>query len=296
MTMEEILGEHGVSYVTEGFDYHTAKGWINLQCPFCSPGSGKFRLGYNLTGRYFSCWLCGSHSLWETLKSLLDISDAEVHKLLKNGLDRGEGPRRPTPKVIGKLQLPKGVGPLLKQHKRYLEERKFDVAALEKLWGLQGIGITGPFKWRIFIPIMYQGKTVSWTTRSLSQNSPCKYLTAKKEQEELFHKDLLFGEDFARHAIIVNEGPFDAMAIGPGAVATMSVNYSKAQLWRMSKYPVRVIAFDNEPDAQRRARRLVDELAVFGGATYNARFITGKDASRANKKEIQELRRRFLCE
>ncbi len=293
MRMTDILSSGGVQHHDGSGHHHARQGWIQVDCPFCTPGSGKFRMGYNANGKYWNCWTCGNYSLWNGLKAVLNLTDREVGKLLKGeGIE--DGPQKEIVRKVGKLQVPGGVVPLQKQHIGYLKERGFDPTVVAKVWGIQGIGMNSKLPWRLFIPIQYQSETVSWTTRSLSDRATAKYITAREEEEKVFHKDLLFGEDFARHAIVVCEGPLDAVAIGPGAVATMGLSYTRAQLLRMSKYPVRVICFDSEPAAQRRADKLCGDLSVFDGATYKAVFLTGKDAADASKREILELRRRFL--
>jgi hypothetical protein len=102
-------------------------------------------------------------------------------------------------------------------------------------------------------------------------------------------KDLLYGEDYCRDAIVVTEGPTDAWRIGPGAVATFGLAYSRAQVLRISRYPLRVICFDSEPEAQRQARRMRDELTAFPGETVIVR-LDSKDAASAKPKEVRQLR------
>ncbi len=73
----------------------------------------------------------------------------------------------------------------------------------------------------------------------------------------------------------------------------MGVVYSQEQLILMSKFPVRVIAFDSEPEAQRRADKLCRELAGFGGKTLRVE-LKADDPGSATDKEIKQLRGKFL--
>ena len=57
---------------------------------------------------------------------------------------------------------------------------------------------------------------------------------------------------------------------------------------------MRAVCYDNQPDGQVRARKLVNELKAFPGETFNVALETGKDPSRASADEVAELRRRFL--
>lgn len=290
-TMLELLRQHGIEFHEYGDrDHHVSKGWVNVDCVYCSPAARMFRLGYHLYKRYWHCWYCGPHPFTGTLAKVLGVPYKAAQ-----GLSEGLGSLRGmTEASRGILELPYNLGPLLPQHKLYLSKRGFDPTEIETLWKIKGIGISRSLAWRIFIPAYLADQIVSWTTRSISDDTKMRYVSAKKSQESYPLKELLYGEQHCGHCIIINEGPLDAWAIGPGGVATCGVGYSRSQLLRMSMYPVRVIAFDNEPKAQERARRLAADLSVFEGETHIAEWETAKDASRVDKHEIKELRRRFL--
>jgi DNA primase len=120
-----------------------------------------------------------------------------------------------------------------------------------------------------------------------------RYINANPREEAVPAKDLLFGQDLARHAIVVVEGPFDAFRIGPGAVATMGLSYSREQLFKMSQYPVRVICFDQEDKAQQRARGLANDLLPFPGKT-SVVVPQSADPGDMSEEEVREIRRTFL--
>ncbi len=290
MTLDELLSELRIPTAPEGH-HHTTQGWMQVDCPFCSKDSHHFRLGINRYGLYCSCWSCGAHSLYSFLLESTGESSGRVRELLAL-LDREVIPREFV--LRGKLTLPWGAGPLLPPHEAYLRKRGFDPGHLASFWGIQGIGIAPEgMGWRILIPIHFRGEAVSWTTRSLSETPKGKYKTASPRQESLPHKSLLFGEDHLRHSIIVTEGPFDVFRIGPGAVCTFGLAVTQAQIARIARYPLRMIAFDREPQAQEKASRLCSQLAPFPGKTFQVRF-TAKDPGSASPREIQQLREEFL--
>jgi DNA primase len=107
------------------------------------------------------------------------------------------------------------------------------------------------------------------------------------------HKSLLYGEDLARKTIIINEGPTDAWAIGPGAVATLGTSYSLSQVSKMVEFEKRIVCFDNEPAAQARARKLCADLSAFPGSTENC-ILDADDAASASRKELKLLRQTYL--
>jgi hypothetical protein len=289
MTVTDVLAELGVEYREGGTHSHVTQGWVGVDCPGCSPGLGKFKLGINLAWCYGSCWTCGHVHLVEALAASSGVPFGKVRSLLE-GLVREDLPQHERP--TGRLVLPKGVGPLLPVHRKYLESRRLSPTVVENLWGVGGVGLAVQLAWSLFIPVHHKGRVVSWTTRSVHPSGG--YRNAKPEQEERPAKSCLYGGDLARHTAVVVEGPVDAWAIGPGAVATLGVGYTKAQLLALSRFPVRVVCFDAETDARVRARQLAADLSAFPGVTHRTEFESGKDASRADQAEVNELRKKFL--
>lgn len=288
MELTEFLQEFNVDFKRPGESPHVTSGWLGVVCPYCGEGTGKYGMGLHLERFCASCWKCGSHKLTQVLA---DVTGQSWHKV-KLAFKSIDIQRSVKPQIKGKLKLPKGLQPLLPIHRSYLEERKFDPDTLINLWGLQSIGLASRLAFRIFIPIVHQGQMVSWTTRSISDKGN-RYVTAKPDEEAVKSKSLLLGEDLVRHAIIIVEGPFDAFRIGPGAVSTLGTGFSRAQVRRASKYPVRVVVYDNDKKAQQQAGKLADELSVFPGKTYRVE-IDAKDPGEASPKEIQLLRKAFL--
>lgn len=287
MNVVDILETRRIPYKRTGQAKDVRQGWVGIEtCPYC--GHGNYYLAIHLATGRCSCWACGSHRLGETIQRLTGASWADVKSWLA-GLDL----ERLAPRPRGKLELPKGLGPLLRCHRDYLRGRRFDPDALAEIWGLQGIGLAPKYAWRIFIPVIDRGRIVSWTTRSIGTG--VRYLSAPAEMEATPIKETLFGLDLVRHAIVVTEGPFDALRLGPGAVATMGVGYSETQKAIVSKFPVRAVCFDNEPGAQKRAVRLVQDLAIFPGQTFRVE-LDAKDPGEASEKEVRRLRRSVFKE
>ena len=287
MQFVEILDQYNIEYKTEGH-HHCRPGWIQIDCPFCEPGSKNFHMGYNIAENYVNCYRCGSHSLVDTLAEMTNKSIHECIEILK-GI---KGQKVVKKKHDGKLTLPCDIQRLTKAHVRYLKKRGFDQRQLIKLWGIKGIGLSSKYQWRIFIPVYYHGKVVTWSTRSIGQNSPRRYLHAPPKMEDIPIKELLYGEDYVRDTIIIEEGFTDVWNTGPGAVATMGVGYTQMQLEKMIKYPTRVVCFDNAPTAQKRAAKLCDDLGSFPGDTFNV-VLDAADPGEASRKEIDELRKEF---
>lgn len=288
MTFTDILQEQGVEFLEEGH-HHCRPGWVQLDCPFCGRGSQRYHMGFNLAKGYVHCWKCGKQHLDATLAELLGIELREAKKLLR-GVERSQ-PGKAVDRQRGRLVLPKGIGELLPAHRRYLKGRGFDPDEIAARWGVAGIGIASRLAWRLFIPIQFEGQTVSWTTRAITDDVELRYVSASADEEAINHKELLYGEDLARHAGCLVEGPIDAWAIGPGGLATCGTGFSRAQLARFARFPVRAVCFDAEPEAQRRARAIIEELSVFPGETMNIVLDEGKDPASTTPRELRQVRK-----
>ncbi len=290
MSLRKFIENEGVPIAPSGH-HHSRPGWIQIDCPFCGRGSNKYHFGIPERGWTGNCYRCGPRGTVEALSVLLNRPPKQIFKETRD-LDQLKAVSfKPIPG--GKLILPKGIGPLSNAHRSYIKSRNLDPDVLESLWGVRGIGLASRLSWRLFIPITFRGETVSWTTRSIAENAELRYISASPKEEKICHKSILFGMDLATTVIAINEGPLAAVAIGPGGVATCGTGYTKEQLELMSRYPVRVVCFDAEPIAQRRAKKLCAELESLPGETYNVTF-SAKAADDAPKEEIREFRKKFL--
>lgn len=283
MLLTQLLQEAGIDYREHGDHAHASEGWIQTDCPLCSPNSGHFRLGFNLTNLAASCWVCGKSNAGEMLAALTGKTRKAAWFALGK-VDR-LGVRR---KARGKLKLPSRCGPLLPAHKSYLDSRGFDPYELVRLWGLMGTGYDSSLPWRIVIPVTLDREIVSFSCRDLHDKGQ-RYRNARPEEEAVSAKDCLFGEEYVTNAVIVVEGFFDAMRVGPGAVATMGLSVTDSQVRRIARYMRRVVVFDNSPDAQSRASRLADELSLYPGETYVVE-IDSKDPGCCAEEERDYLR------
>lgn len=287
--LEELLQRSGVPTAPPGH-HHVRAGWVGVDCPSCSPGWGKFRLGFEINSGRGSCWTCGKVDAVAVLAGLCRISLRDAVAVLRRSPDFPLDDRAFT----GVLKLPV-AGPLLPAHRAYLERRGLDPDRTADIWGIGGIGPHATLGWRILIPISdRRGRVVSWTSRSINPNAEQRYISAGAADEAVPHKEILYGAHLVAHSVIVFEGAVDVWTVGPGTVATCGTGYSAAQLIEISKYPVRAVCFDNQPDAQRRAEMLCRELAPFPGRTENVILETGKDPNEAARWEVAELRKTFL--
>ena len=284
MHITDIFNDYHIPYKVSGH-HHCREGWIQIDCPFCGRNTKKWHMGYSLNGGHMSCWRCGIHSAAWTLSVITGISVKDIEKVLKGVKTR----KLEKTKKTGTLKLPDGIDELGNAHKLYLRKRGLNPDEISRIWGVKGIGIAAKYPWSLFVPNYIGDSLVSWCVRELSDKG-VRWMDAPAEMEAVSGKEILYGEQLASHAIIICEGPGDCWSIGPGAVATLGLNYSTSQVNLMLKYPVRAVCFDNEPLAQKRAKELVEMLAVYPGETYNIQ-LDSKDAGSASEKELRSIRK-----
>lgn len=284
MNLLELLRSERVEYRLHGEHHHVSDGWAGVDCSLCSPNSGRFRLGFSLSTMACSCYVCGRQNPAEMLSMLTGRGLDECRELLGRS-ERLERKVRPA----GRLVMPTRVGPLRAAHKRYLWGRGFHPDVIESVWKVQGTGGDSSVPWSLIVPIHLDDEVVSWTSRKLNDKGR-RYHSARPEEERVSHKSLLYGETFCLNAVIVHEGPTDVWRTGPGAVATLGLTVTTAQVRRIARYVQRIICFDSSPDAQRRARKLADRLAVFPGSTAVVE-LDAEDPASAADDEIALLRR-----
>jgi len=284
MNLVEFLQEHRVKYDTN-HRKHGRPGWTQLEeCPRCY--SRNYHLGIKNDCSRANCYKCGGFNV---ARLLLDVTKApwsEV-KFLVGGriyipptLDTGNA---------GVYTEPRGVCDLDSTHIAYLKQRGLDPEYCTKVWGIRGLGPWAEYPFRVFLPIYYQNRPVSWTSRATHGQEP-RYQTAAPHQKSLDEKRILYGIDFIRETTIVLEGPFDVLRVGPGAVGTLGTSVTRAQFSIIASIPRRILVFDNSERAQKIADTLAQELSLFPGETIRVN-LDAEDPGSASDSEIYALRK-----
>jgi hypothetical protein len=257
-----FLREYRIPYYTEG--PNTTSGWVNVQCPFCSDSSSHG--GFNLAGGYYHCWKCGGHRLDIAVRRLTGLSRVDAKDLIfrhsSRGALAGAMNRKREPKAR-KVDLP--GGPLDKDHRAYLESRRFDPDDLEKRYRLRGVGPVGRYKNRIVLPIYRNRKCVSFQARDITGRHPIRYLGPPIEESVVDYKRILYAaDDVPGSRVLIVEGPTDVWRIGPGAVASFGTALTPYQIREAARWLEVFILFDSESEAQSKARAAAASLAALG--------------------------------
>lgn len=275
MDIIRLFQDYNIDFITEG-NKHCTPGWANTHCPFCE-GSRNYHLGVNLSDNYFVCWRCGWHPNDITISKLLGVSIKDTREIIRlyGGTSRRATKAKDPVVKMRAFKFPTGTGPMLIQHKKYLQKRNYDYTKLETEWGLLG---TGPMAMlddlnychRVIAPIYWDDKIVSFQGRDITGKSELKYLTCPQKREIIQHKHILYGQPAiftTWDTCICVEGIFDAWAVGKYAVATFGIKYTGEQLRLLSKFKKVIVWFDQEKQAQEQASKLVSELRFRGVKT-----------------------------
>lgn len=265
----KFLEDNKVDMIQRGSQ--VSRGWVGICCPYC--GDDNFHLGFNKEIGIFSCWRCGTKPLKKTLHLLTGLSFREIEQELKGYFIERQEDEKEIKIRPRNLELPKQCDILSSRHKQYLEERGFDAEQVEKIWSLKGIGKdAGKWSNRIIIPIFFNKKLVSFTSRDITGEASIKALTCPEELEVIHAKHIVHGFDLVEgNSVIVTEGPFDSMKFGPGAVDTQGIKFTEQQISLLGAFRNIFICFDSiindygkeqEKAAQEQAEKLADSLSI----------------------------------
>jgi hypothetical protein len=300
MDIVQLYQDYGLDYKTEGHK-HCRPGWVNIECPFCS-GNPGYHLSYNLEGDYFLCWRCGWHPIKETISQLLNVTEAEARKIVKQyGLYLAKSVKQTEKQFnIKPHVLPPLSEPIQKQHIKYLQNRNFDPQYLQREFFILG---TGPislldglnYKLRIIIPFIWEGREISFDSRDITNKHPYKYMACPLAREIIPHKYILYGrQDKWTTTGIAVEGPTDVWRFGFNSFATSGIKYTPEQVRAIAKIFTRVpVCFDGgEPQAQEQAHKLKADLR-FRGVDSFVVDITG-DPGAMDQKEANYLVKQLM--
>jgi hypothetical protein len=298
--VKRFCSDYGIRYDVEG--KNCRGGWVNIRCRFCDDHSnhGGFQLE---DGEYF-CWRCGKHPLPKVIQSILDVTRTEASDIISAYTrhiteeyltNKYGGKSRENPKQQN-LSLPKGSNELSVQHKKYLIKRGFDPDELIKTWKIKGTGPIGTYKFRIIIPIIVDGKTISYQARDITNHSELRYKACNIDEEIIHHKFVVYGIDHVqKKRTIIVEGILDAWKLGPGAVATFGTGWTKEQILFLShRVKEAWVWYDNEPEAQKKAEKLCVALSAAGIEVENISQNDFEDPGAIPKKLAEKTRKMIL--
>ena len=231
MTIENLLLDYSIPTSTGGKNWQA--GWIQVCCPMCGGADHGFHGGFNISQNYYNCWKCGSHQMENVVGTLLGVKWFEAKEILSQYTKTISQQQVIKKKIASakECELPTNTHNLNHQHKKYLEKRNFNPNEIWKRWNIKGTGPIGPYKFRIIIPIYFEGKLVSYQGRDITNRSDLRYKACAIEKEVIHHKHIVYGIDHVknRKAVIV-EGVFDVWRLGYGAISTFGTEVTNEQI------------------------------------------------------------------
>jgi 5S rRNA maturation endonuclease (ribonuclease M5) len=253
-----------------------------------------YHLGISDKG-FATCFKCGWHSIESTLHALLDCGYKAAKHYAKTicGTVSDIEPQKDVSFKIpssGKLfESTVAFEYMAKRMPHHTEKEITDLAETYDIrytdYGYYDMMLAG----RIVFPNYYRNKAVSWQCRDFLNVHKCKYITAPKDGELLFHKNFLWGIDKVPYdKVIVCEGVMDALTIGAGAVHTHGVKFSHSQACELMGFSDVYICYDSD-DAGRDGARSLASLLSHKTRVHIVK-ISGKDINSCSKQEIEDVK------
>jgi hypothetical protein len=291
--------DRGIEYRTEGHKHCTA-GWVQVACPMCTGSHEGYHLGFCISGEYFRCWRCGFHWPEEVIRAFDNCGWSRAKAIRsqyasiqsrQSEFAHSYSPRKRILHEESKVITPV-TRPLTPPHRQYLHSRRFRPDDLVRDWGIESTGPVGPFKHRIFIPIAYRRRMVSYQTRSTTSSYENRYLACPSDREALHYKYLLYGMDWARDlSVLVVEGVTGVWRIGRGTVATFGIGFTHEQAVLLSRWMNVTIAFDpGEIPAATSSQSLGETLTLMGVRVQLVDLDLPRDTGELSDSEVRELR------
>lgn len=266
MNFEKLFRDYNVKHSLK-----INRNWVNCNCPFCDTKETSFNLGFNPAGNYYHCWKSKhNYPLQEVLSILLNIPIASVNEVLKDYAGVGEVIPEKKKSKIKYLELP--TDSFTPAERKYLKSRGFSPKYLNEKYNIVGGGISGDWKFRIIIPVYFNGKLMSWTGRSILSKEKLKQLEIPRyknlaiEKSVKNIKELFFNLDNCKgKEVVLTEGAFDVLRFDGNAICSMGTELTEGQVSLLAERFEKVfILFDNEPEAQEKARKFGLQLSSIG--------------------------------
>ena len=290
--IREVLDDLNIPYTEQG--KNVSNNWIGVQCPFPGCGDHSNHLGLHLASPVVSCYNCGTTGNYLTFLAAELGSYYKAKKILEK-----HSPRELKPNRIGKsdenmvtrVNLPdEAVQTMFPQHRDYLLKRGFSPVTIQNQYKFYYCDDYGEWANRIIIPIYKRNKLLTFTSVDVSDDPYLRYKHLKKEKSIIHCKQYLLGLDYVvGNTIIIVEGFFDWLRIGPGCVCGFGTKITSEQIQLLSKFNKVIIVFDGDEPGKIGGRKLANELAAF----TDTELITlddGLDPDKLSKADVNELK------
>lgn len=292
----KYLNDRGIVYKKKG--KNIGGDWIGIEtCPYSNCQAGGYHFAINSKTLAVNCWLCGGHSIKNTLFQWEKNYNKVNQVFDKYNLDIDKVIFKEEKKIYHSqnYKLPIDfTDKFTEPYKLYLKNRNFDFLELRKKYNILCGGDTGRGRYRIIFPVYENGKIVNWIGRTILQDkSIMPYMFEKDENNPLvLRKELLYGlDDSNGDTIILVEGIFDALRLGRGAIALLSINFTKTQLVKLKNKKIKnyYLMLDNDNAGINASKKLESYLTFAQNINYIE--YDSKDPDSLSDSDIKKIRR-----
>jgi len=266
----------------------STQGWARVNCPACQERVGKTDrsqcLAVSMTTGFLKCWRCG-------LKGKIDVpEDLRVP-------DAPPAVQRVVEPPEGFMSLstgPAATALATEAARAYLLKRRLEAP----MWRAAGLGccLSGKHANRVVVPVLARdGSWRGWVARDWTGRATRKYLNAPGMSlgavGALYNEAVL--DAVTDEPVMVVEGPFDALALWPHAVAVLG-KPTDAQLEALHASP-RAVVFVLDGDAWLEAEMLAMELRFSGKERVGwVRLPPATDPDEVDREWLRDEARRAL--
>lgn len=276
-----------------------------VRCPKC----GKRKLSINAHSGFYQCWHgCMTGHIDKLLGSLNELKRAAAIEAIQQPAEPVLPPNSVMPGSLVPLHTLSTQHPAI----TYIRQRGFDPVELNDIFGVRYC-VSGRIFGRIFdttgtlvFPIWMNGALLGWQSRLLytpDKMTPdeCAAMGFQKDSDGDYMKPpkyftspgLLKGRvmmnfDWARRSdvIVVCEGPFDAIAVGRCAVATLGKGVSEYQIRLIKAYWKAAIILLDPGDADKEMAAMERSLRMSLPVVVKVDLKGYKDAGETPREEI----------
>ena len=244
--------DNSIDYRTSG--KNVSEGWVGVQDIYATSDTG-FHLGINIIGGYLYSWKTGHHRLDTYVQDVLHVDYRHAQRIIKQYTVED------IPDMLQDVQPKQEFHivdtPTTPAIRNYIRHRRYNAKKLIEKYDIRGDGT------KMVIPIYYNGTIVSYQERDIRAKF---YKACPKEKALINYKDIVYPLDYCYEDwVVVVEGIFDAYRLGDNAVCTFGTSWTKKQATLLtSRFKRIIIMYDDEPEAQLKAKKLGIELDMMG--------------------------------
>lgn len=287
-----VLDHVGVAYSESG--KNVSQGWVGVHCPMPGCNDPSNHMGLNLKRPVITCYNCGTKGNYLTYLAAeigswgkaIDILKAHTPRELIAYKDEIES------NSVTHVNLPEEATKIpSKYHIAYIKKRGFDYKILDIMYDLYYCGPIGNWANRIIAPIYRNNKLITFTSIDITEDSYLRYKHLSKEKSIIHCKNHLYGiEQATGRTVIVVEGFFDKLRIGPGCVCTFGTQITAEQKRLLTRYSKVIVLFDGDTAGWKHGRQLAVDVSAF----TEVELITlenGMDPDKLPKEDVKELQK-----